>query len=264
LAYRLERASEPKGARGNIITSDSDGTLGIGLSYSSDNTIIENNVPAQTYGIELYYFCLYNSIIGNKITENNRYGIMLSICDYNSIIGNNIAANNCGMYLYNSYDNPFYHNNFIDNIEQVHFYYCSYGNPCDDGYPSGGNYWSDYNGTDVYNGPYQNQTGSDGIGDTPYVIDSGNQDNYPLINNSTTARPLVGDITGGTPNPWDFVPDGKVDGKDIAIIAMCYGSAPGCTPPYIWNAHCDVNNDSKVDGEDIATVAIHFGEANFP
>jgi hypothetical protein len=49
------------------------------------------------------------------------------------------------------------------------------------GYPSGGNYWSDYNGKDVYSGPCQNVTGSDGIGDTPYVIDGDNRDNYPIM-----------------------------------------------------------------------------------
>jgi hypothetical protein len=55
------------------------------------------------------------------------------------------------------------------------------GNKWDNGYPSGGNYWSDYNGTDLYSGPYQNVTGSDGIGDTPYVIDANNTDHYPLM-----------------------------------------------------------------------------------
>jgi uncharacterized protein (DUF2141 family) len=54
-------------------------------------------------------------------------------------------------------------------------------NTWDDGYPSGGNYWSDYSGTDVYSGPYQNVTGSDGIGDIPYVIDANNTDHYPLV-----------------------------------------------------------------------------------
>jgi len=73
---------------------------------------------------------------------------------------------------------------------------------------------------------------------------------------------MVGDLTGGTPNPWDFVPDGKVDGKDIAIVALCFGSAPGCPPPYVWNPNCDVNNDAKIDGKDIATVALHFGQAD--
>jgi parallel beta-helix repeat protein len=75
---------------------------------------------------------------------------------------------------------------------------------------------------------------------------------------------MVGDLTGGTPNPWDFVPDGKCDGKDITIVALCYGSAPGCSPPYLWNPNSDVNNDGKIDGKDIATVALHFGEADFP
>jgi len=33
----------------------------------------------------------------------------------------------------------------------------------------------------LYSGPYQNETGSDGIGDTPYVIDENNRDRYPLM-----------------------------------------------------------------------------------
>jgi nitrous oxidase accessory protein NosD len=41
----------------------------------------------------------------------------------------------------------------------------------DDGYPFGGNYWSNYTGIDEYSGPSQNETSSDGIGDTPYVVD---------------------------------------------------------------------------------------------
>jgi len=51
----------------------------------------------------------------------------------------------------------------------------------DDGYPVGGNFWSDYNGTDIYHGSYQNETGSDGIGDTAYFIDTYNPDHYPLV-----------------------------------------------------------------------------------
>jgi outer membrane protein assembly factor BamB len=75
---------------------------------------------------------------------------------------------------------------------------------------------------------------------------------------------MVGDLTGGdTSNPsfpWNFVPDGKCDGKDIGVVAKCYGSKPGSVPPEKWNANCDVNNDGKVDGKDIAIVARHYGE----
>ncbi len=59
-------------------------------------------------------------------------------------------------------------------------------NVWDNGYPFGGNYWSDfeerYPGVrDVWKGPYQNITGSDGIWDHSYVIDEKNLDEYPLV-----------------------------------------------------------------------------------
>jgi len=50
-------------------------------------------------------------------------------------------------------------------------------------YPIGGNYWSDYGGSDEYRGPDQDIAApdGDGIGDEPYVIDSFNVDYYPLM-----------------------------------------------------------------------------------
>jgi hypothetical protein len=70
----------------------------------------------------------------------------------------------------------------------------------------------------------------------------------------------IGDLTGGSTNPWSFVPDGVVDGSDLSIVAKCYGSWPAAQPPMIWNVNCDVNNDGVVDGSDLSIVARHFGE----
>jgi hypothetical protein len=80
--------------------------------------------------------------------------------------------------------------------------------------------------------------------------------------------PMLGDLTGGTSNVWDFVPDGKCDGKDVSVVAKCFGSYPGCSPPLIWNANCDITGltfglpDGTVDGRDVSLVAKHFGEHN--
>jgi len=76
----------------------------------------------------------------------------------------------------------------VNNVQQVYDYSCDHPdidpsvNVWDHGYPSGGNYWSDYSGTDLHRGAYQNETGSDGIGDIQYVIDENNTDHYPLTN----------------------------------------------------------------------------------
>jgi parallel beta-helix repeat protein len=120
------------------------------------------------------------SLIGNIIANNNNYGIDIESSS-NCLVVQNTIANNLryGMFLYYSNSNKIYHNNFFNNIQVVEAYSTD---RWDNGYPSGGNYWSDYNGKDLYSDPFQNQTGSDGIGDSPYVIDADNQDNYPFMN----------------------------------------------------------------------------------
>lgn len=67
------------------------------------------------------------------------------------------------------------HNNIINNTYQWVRQF--FGDSWDFGYPTGGNYWSDYAGKDLFSGSSQNELGSDGIGDTPY-----HGDRYPLMN----------------------------------------------------------------------------------
>jgi parallel beta-helix repeat protein len=124
-----------------------------------------------------------DSKIANNDATNDYEGIYLYSSSNNTVSGNDMTANSyCGIFVYyNSSNNVIYHNNFVANVAQVYIDSTSVGNVWDNGYPSGGNYWSDYNGTDLYSGSYQNVTGSDGIGDTPYVIDANNTDYYPLM-----------------------------------------------------------------------------------
>jgi parallel beta-helix repeat protein len=179
--------------------------FGIALSSSSNNTIMGNNAKSNTQDGIILSYSDNNEVADNNI-KSNRDGINVEYSSNNRIFGNNITNNNWrGVFIFLSSDNKFYHNNFIDNgIRHVEFYYSGYANVWDNGYPSGGNYWSDYTGMDLYRGPYQNETGSDGIGDTPYVIDEDNQDNYPLtkpypwsphdigITSVTTSKSVVG------------------------------------------------------------------------
>jgi parallel beta-helix repeat protein len=205
---------------GNNITNNSDGVYlfsafyssvsgnnithndvhGIVLDSSLYNSISGNNLTTSNTGVYLYsslYPSLYNIISANNITNNDGGILFGSYSDNNTISGNNIAHNYYGIYLYYASKNRIYHNNFINNTDQVYNSYSYYNvtNVWDDGYPSGGNYWSDYTGVDLYSGPSQNQPGSDGIGDTPYVIDANNKDRYPLMSPWTPPPPSTCTLT---------------------------------------------------------------------
>ena len=151
---------------------------GIRLNSSSNNRIASNNVSENGDGIYIHSSSL-NTVSLNTISSNVFAGICLNSSDGHSVTENTLLSNGGpGVSLVSSDVNEVYHNNFIDNSGQA--YDDTDTNQWDNGYPSGGNYWSDYTGLDLYNGPDQDIPGSDGIGDDPYVIDSDSQDNYPL------------------------------------------------------------------------------------
>ncbi len=163
------------------------------------NELKVSSLSHNYYGINIMQYAGVNSFIGNSIT-NNFWGVWLtSSAISNSITNNFITENSYGIgvvYDGENYENSV-HNNYFDNTGQNivetdpgwtpnHWntsYDSSSGPNIVKGLYMGGNYWSDYTGVDLYSGPYQNETGSDGIGDTPYVIsgEGENQDNYPLV-----------------------------------------------------------------------------------
>ena len=163
---------------GNDITANN--LDGITLSNSNSNRIFGNNLTAnQRDGVGLYFSSSVNSICRNNIT-NNQYGIELyDSSNHNTISENNIANNYRSIWIFESSFTSVYHNNFVNNTERVATL-DSVLDVWDNGYPSGGNYWSDHTDVDLNSGLYQNVTGSDGIWDHPYVVNEDNRDNYPL------------------------------------------------------------------------------------
>lgn len=159
--------------------------VGIRLSSGSNNSVLYNIVANNTWaGIRVVG---YDNIIRGNLVANNAHelsippgGITLE-GGRNTIYENTLVNNLYGMFLLVSPHNTIYHNNFVDNTIQVHAGTIGYVSTWDDGYPSGGNYWSDYNGTDSHSEPPQNRTESDGVGDDPYTININNTDRYPLM-----------------------------------------------------------------------------------
>jgi parallel beta-helix repeat protein len=179
--------------------------IGIWLEYSSNNSISENNITDNSDGIWLHA-ASYNNVFGNSMTNSYDSVLLEYSSSSNNIFENNIINSRDYSIVVHSgcSNNKIFHNNFINNVRQV---YSSYSvSTWDDGYPSGGNYWSDYAGVDLLSGPYQNETGSDGIGDTPYIIDANNTDHYPLMNPYGAPPPPAYFLTitatvGGTTDP---------------------------------------------------------------
>jgi len=220
--------------RNNITNNE----YGIDLEDSSnDNTLAGNTITDNRYrGITLMYSSNNNTLIGNTITNTNYYGIWLAYSSIENKILSNIIMTNKedGIRVEYSSNNTIYHNNFINNTIQA--YTTNSVNVWDDGYPSGGNYWSNYTGVDA---------DVDGIGDTPYIIDADNQDRYPLM---TLIKPwtLLCDINS----------DGVVSILDLATAAVAYGSYPGHPK---WNPTADLDGNDVINILDIVIIAKNFG-----
>lgn len=161
----------------NNISSNAD-TVKIHLCADSvfDGNIIGNNNAAGLY-ISISGNCTFSS---NYLFNNSDAGIQIWCSNGSSFVNNRIQDCGVGISASYSFGNKIFHNDFVNNIEQVHS--VGSANNWDDGYPSGGNFWSEYSGVDYFSGPYQNETGSDKMGDSPYAIDANNADYYPTMN----------------------------------------------------------------------------------
>lgn len=153
---------------------------GVDLRFNCTGNLITNNTLLDNVvsGLTFMEDSGQNSIIGNDIKSNGRYGLQIqSRSDDNVIADNNISQSQTGIFL-EANENQIYGNRISDNVIQAD----DRGeNTWSRGYPDGGNMWSDYSGEDHMKGPEQKISGSDGIGDEPYLIGEGAADRYPLM-----------------------------------------------------------------------------------
>jgi parallel beta-helix repeat protein len=218
------RVSKAKDVRVNSVIAK-DTYYGIELLSSNFTRITRCQISDSVWGVYLHDKSLNNTFIGNTIA-NNKIGI--NIPDYKPQY------------------NLFYHNIFINNDN--HVFLLGGINYFDNGYPSGGNYWGSYiNGQDLKHGPYQNETGSDGILDERYANAS---DNYPFAYPLTIFEiPIAEELfqvvasTNSTLNSYTFDPQTKslrltLSGVD-GTVGACRIAVPkkllSCDQPNQWN-----------------------------
>jgi parallel beta-helix repeat protein len=206
--------------------------IGINLESSNRNNVIGNNVSNNMRGIWLVVNSSGNDIIGNRVSSN-LWGFYLNFdSENNNIIGNNISNNLIGIWLMQkTSNNLMYHNRILNNTNQA-IDETNNSNQWDNGYPSGGNFWSDFDepsegAYDDYQGIDQNFFGSDGIvdngtiaggGKNPYVIDADSQDIYPLINPIDTSPPIITNLQP---------PDASITNDNTSTIGADYSDPSG-------------------------------------
>ena len=177
---------------------------GINCPQAIDTKIFGNTMSGAKVGISETPYIVSSSggggltVFDNTIT-NNDVGISLLCSQYYhgiaNITKNTISNNGVGVEIQVGINptaaNTLYLNDFVNNGIQVNASQIA-PNIWSSGNPMRGNYWSDYKGVDNNN---------DGIGDTPYIINANNTDNYPIVRSSPQPTPTPTPSPSSLPDP---------------------------------------------------------------
>ncbi|HEV2166698.1 MAG TPA: right-handed parallel beta-helix repeat-containing protein [Thermoplasmata archaeon] len=216
---------------------------GVYADYDTGLVVAGTNLSQDEYGLYLYYSS------GVTISGNTFWSDNFSF-DY--------EAGNAGV---------LYHNNFLSDKGWI------VGSPSNvafswaNGYPVGGNFWSNYTGVDVKSGPGQNLTGSDRIGDSPYKINNVTWDPYPLMG-AWVSHTITFTETGlAAGKSWSASVDGQPmstssnalvfvqnDGA-TASFAYAIGSVPGY--------HVSPASGSGIESGTNVVIALVFTATNY-
>jgi hypothetical protein len=165
---------------GNIMASIGSSGIVLEGNNATDNIIFDNIFQDTPTPINLTASASGNIIYGNIITSQTSVTLNIG-ADGNVVYGNSMSGNQILLNMTNSNANIFYHNNFLATAQLT---VLATGNSTwDNGYPSGGNYWSDY----LKKHPNAAEIDSSGIWNIPYPVDSNNTDHYPLLKPWTVA-----------------------------------------------------------------------------
>ncbi|UCF07975.1 MAG: right-handed parallel beta-helix repeat-containing protein [Thermoplasmata archaeon] len=234
---------------------------GINIHASRSNTVINNDVSGSQDGISVQYDSDANLVFNNTLHSNTENGLYLYSSSFCILANNTVHSNQWnGMFIRgDSFYNMIHYNYIHSNVEEgisvshnpennlIHHNHLEANNGAtdvynssrvqakdlsinfwDDGYPSGGNYWSDWLAPDALSGPAQDVPGADGIVDLPYLHSIGKQDLYPL-----TRSPLG---PAGPPNATiDLDPD-TLNLKSKGKWITCYIELPAGYDPRDINA----------------------------
>lgn len=199
---------------GNTVTGAGTGG-GIRIEDSSGTLVSRNSVSGAAAGVDLYN-CTQSAVEDNELWDN-WMGVAVEESDNSTIYGNNIHHNyDVGIRIRASENFTIYGNAIVANTLGAE----DDGDECawDAGYPTGGNFWSNYTGEDLFSGPGQNISGSDGIGDTPLVIDMDSMDTYPLMASPYNSDPIasfsVTPPTGNISTVFEFDASSSSDLED--------------------------------------------------
>jgi nitrous oxidase accessory protein len=237
----------------NEVTSNS--YHGVSLYSSSGNLISRNNASSnENNGIHLDHSTT-NMIFDGELSFNSLHGIYLFYANDNVVSNNNISKNEYGIRLHSSSNNnTFYHNNFLENKNQI--WTESVNNWSEDGE---GNYWSDYAGQDL---------NKDGIGDDPYRIDANNRDNYPLMGILRVFKAIwkaethdVNIISNSKISSFKFEIGTKTGDKIVTFTVTGEDGTPGFCRVTVPTKFMNYSLFVLVDGEETTTPSVKISHA---
>lgn len=233
-----------------IVGNEVSNNVGRGISVeTSGSVLIQNNRVREGHSVGVSVHDSSSVLVKDNLIEKASSGIAVQWSDDVHIKENTIQSCDVGVSIEYGIGCHVFHNNFVDNsysaIEVFDIFLG--GSIWDAGYPSGGNYWSDYGGGDNYSGLLQDVFGPDGLGDTPYKFNSSlwgtalmdRFDQYPLMtpketNSAPTVNLTASPSEGPTSVMYLFSAEDCADDEDLAEWLLvrwdCDGDGEWDTP----------------------------------